>query len=170
MKSNAPILKELLAKWQEWSKTADQSEDGWEGCFPEWRPMISSAKMLMLSQNLSDEELHMLEMCWQISEEDQEFVDYSRANLTACWPALLHLATSRFAEVRWQVYEVLGDAGSRADSLLRDGLQDNDAYCRRRAILSLTKLSLPDAKEIAARFVNDTDPYIKQAAMELDRS
>jgi HEAT repeat protein len=47
------------------------------------------------------------------------------------------------------------------------GLQDIDSYARRRAILSLARLTPKDARQLADQFLRDEDPYIRQAASEL---
>jgi len=76
---------------------------------------------------------------------------------------------SVYPDTRWQVYSVLGFAGPKAENLLRRGLQDSDNYCRRRAILSLARLQPKDARLIADPLVRDTDPYIRQASIEIAR-
>ena len=109
----------------------------------------------------------MVEICWQISEEDEYLAEYAKANMSSCWPTLIRLVVSSFPEVRWQVYDVLGEAGNTAECWLRRGLDDENAYCRRRAILSVIRVVPQDAKKIATRFVNDPDPYIRQVACKL---
>ena len=169
MKTEAARLNDLLTKWREWSLTADQSGDGWEACFTEWELLMTSTGILMTQGEITDEELKMVEVSWQISEEDEDMVDYAKANLALCWTTLIRLVLSKIPKVRWQVYEVLSEGGNQAEMLLRHGLNDEDSYCRRRAILSLGKVKPIDAKNIAAQFVNDPDPYIRQAASELAR-
>lgn len=167
MKREISKPKVLLAKWQQWSRTADQSEDGWQACFPEWESLMTAAALLMAYSDLTDEEVQLVETCWQMSEEDEDLADYAKANLASCWPTLTRLIASHFPEVRWQVYEVLGEGGNKAESWLRRGLDDENAYCRRRALLGMAKVAPQDAKTIAGRFVNDLDPYIRQIASEL---
>ena len=63
--------------------------------------------------------------------------DFAKEQVEDCWPVLVLLAQSEFAEVRWQVYSVLPSFGSNAEPLLRATLNDPDAYCKRRVLLSL---------------------------------
>jgi len=170
MKSNTSKVKDLLAKWQEWSQSADRSEDGWQACFPDWIPLMAAAATLMTQRITTDEELQLVETCWQMSEEDEYLADYAKANFALCRATVIRLITSRFPEVRWQVYEVLGEGGDGAERWLRHALDDEDSYCRRRAILSLAKILPGDADKIAARFINDPDPYIRQVVSDLTRS
>jgi HEAT repeat protein len=167
MKSETSTLKVLLAKWRQWSSAANRSEDGWQACFPEWASLMTAASSLMTYSDLTDEDIHMVETCWLMSEEDEDLSDYAKSHLEGCWPTLLRLRASRFPEVRWQVYDVLGEAGNEAEGLLKQGLSDENAYCRRRAILSVAKVAPQEAKTIATRFVNDPDPYIRKVASEL---
>ena len=36
-----------------------------------------------------------------------------------------------------------------------------DAYCRRRALISLARLHPHDAQQLAEQFLHDTDPYMR---------
>jgi len=111
MKSDTTKLKDILAAWKQWSRTANQSEDGWQVGFPEWTLMMTTSAKLMTRSELTDEEIKMVESCWQMSEEGEDLADYTRSNLRSCWPTLLRLIGSRFPEVRWQIYDVLGEGG-----------------------------------------------------------
>ena len=128
---------------------------------------MTAAASLMTRSDLTEEDIQILETCWQMSEEDEDLADYAKTNLASCWQTLIRLIASRLPEVRWQVYDVLGEGGNKAERWLRQGLDDENSYCRRRAILSVAKVAPQDAKTIAARFVNDPDPYIRQVASEL---
>jgi len=160
-------LQRLIEQWWEWSRTADRSEDGWEAGYPQWDDLMSTAKVLLTKPGLSQQEFEMVELCWRISEEDGVLAEASRADLDAAWKNLLRLSYSQYPAVRWQVYDVLGDSGPRAADRLREALDDSDSYCRRRAILSLSRLGVPDAVELSERFVNDSDSHIRQAAQLL---
>jgi HEAT repeat protein len=61
----------------------------------------------------------------------------------------------------------LGFAGKKSEPFLRKGIEDSDSYVRRRAILSLAKLQPEDARLIAEKFIENADPYIRQAALEM---
>ena len=129
--------------------------------------MMILAANLTAQPGLSVEDFKFVEKCWQISQEGEVLADHAKDHIQTCWPTLVRLADSKFPEVRWQVYEVLGETEMMGDQILRAGLDDIDGYCRRRAILSLARLNPADAKELASRFANDLDPYIRQAAKEL---
>ena len=167
MKAQGLQLHDLLSQWQRWAETANQGEDGWQSCFPAWLALMTAASEVMACSELTCEDFQMVEQCWLISEEDEDMADNAKANLSTCWNTILRLYFSRYPEVRWQAYEVLGNAGDRALAPLTEALHDENPYCRRRAILSLIRLSPPDAQEIAAMFINDSDAYLRQAAQEL---
>lgn len=160
----------IFASWQEWAKTARHDEDGWQAGFPEWRALVDLAGALMMQQEIDNEDFQILEACWLISEEGEELADFAKANFEQSWPILIRLISSKYAQVRWQIYDVLGEGGEVGERWVRLGLDDEDAYCRRRAILSLARLRPSDAKIMASRFLNDPDPYIRQAAAELAKS
>jgi hypothetical protein len=160
-------LKIVLKEWDQWSLTADKSEDGWQAIFPDWQALVSAAKELMEQANLSEEEFQMLETSWKLSEEDENLADFAKVNLESCWTNIVKLTTSRHAEVRWQVYEVLGFAASKGEDVLQSAVNDTDAYCRRRAILSLVKLRPSNAIEVGKRYINDPDPYVRRVAIAL---
>ncbi len=163
-------LRDLCRRWQEWAAGADKPEDGWQSDFPAWNELMEAAIAVMARGSLSDDELSDIELCWAISEETENLADYAREHLDQCWDTLRRLARSDDPAVRWQVYDVLGSAGRRADDLLRRAIEDPDPYSRRRAILSLARIHPPDAKRLAQRFAHDDDPYIRTAALELARS
>ena len=131
---------------------------------------MSMAGKLMEQPNLSEAEFKMVEQCWELSEEDEDLADYAKNNLEPCWEVIRRLTNSPSGVVRWQVYEVLGGAAAKGESLLREGIKDKDSYCRRRAILSLAKLHPNDAAIIAGSLSTDPDTYIRQAVKELLKS
>lgn len=121
----------------------------------------------MIKNSISEIEFQHLEFCWSISEETEDLADYSKDHIDTCWENICGLTNSDDSDVRWQVYSVLGSAGAKAEQILREGLQGIDPYCKRRAILSLAKLRPKDAEELGKRFINDPDPYIRQASVEM---
>lgn len=161
------ILRWHLDKWSHWSETADHSTDGWESNYTDWNELIEHAVLAMENYDSSPEILKDIEKCWSLSEETEELLEHTKNNLTKYWPILLRLATSDDPRVRWQVYSALEAGGSRAETILRNGLCDPDAYCRRRAILALAHIGPADSKQICDRLISDNDPYIRQAALEM---
>lgn len=155
----------LYDDWEEWAETADQSEDGWEVDYPRWRLLMDAAIQKMTLQSPSQEDVRYIDKCWAISNEGEDLADYARANVEQCWTVLCLLTESKREDTRWQVYDALSCAGRKAETLLRKGLSDPDDYCKRRALLSLARLSPKDAKEIADRFSRHEDPYIRQASI-----
>lgn len=160
----------LCQRWREWAKSADKSENGWQSDFPEWDKLMAVAQSIMSRVQLDPDDLSNLELCWSISEENEEMAGYAAEHIDECWSTIARLIRSSNPAVRWQVYSVLGSAGRRSEPLLLKALEDQDSYCRRRAILSLAQIRPSNAKEIAARFGDDEDPYIRQAAQELIRN
>jgi HEAT repeat protein len=163
-------LKELGEDWLRWSSHADKSNDGWESDYPSWDDLMSAAMSAMTSDSYQDGDIAALELCWRISEETEDLADFARKKIDACWNVLLRLVHSQHPQVRWQVYDVLSEAGAKAESILREGLNDTDPYVKRRAILSLARLGPADARHLAQRFANDADPYIRKASLEFLRS
>jgi HEAT repeat protein len=121
----------------------------------------------MMRDDLSPETFAILAECWSISQEDEELLSFASDHLDSCWSTLQALAGSSLQGCRWQVYEALAGAGQPAEGVLRQGLSDQDAYARRRALLSLAKLRPSDAHDLARRFTKDPDPYMRQAAIEM---
>lgn len=162
-------LTRLYAAWEKWSKSAEKAEDGWESDFPAWDTLILSASLMMRKGNFILRDFRYVEACWIISEESEALADYAKEHVEDCWEALMFLVDSPFWNVRWQVYTVLGVAGSRAEQILRVGLEDPDAYCRRRAILSLANLRPVDIDKLTEQIIGDQDPYIRLVAIDLVR-
>ena len=165
----ASDLKRRYKDWEEWAITADQSDDGWQEDYPRprWRLLMDAAIYEMTRQFPSQEDIQYVDKCWAISEEGQHLADYARTHIDQCWDVLLLLTESVYASTRWQVYHVLGCAGPKAENLLKKGLQDPDDYCKRQALLSLARLYPNDAKEIAERFCQHEDPYMRQASFKM---
>lgn len=160
-------LHELIRQWQQWARTADRTEEGWQSDFPAWEELMDAAIRIMTKSDLSERELNDLELCWSISEESEELADYARAHAATTWETLVRLAKSDLPEVRWQVYDALSFSGDRAGEILRAALDDPDMYARRRAILSLAQIRPTDADSLAKRFEHSDDPYIRSAAQQL---
>ncbi len=160
-------LRGLVRDWERWAAGANKSEDGWQSDYPAWDALMEAATAAMVRPSPTPEELEDIARCWAISEECERLADYAKDHIDRCWETLRYLVHSRYTEARWQAYEVLGRAGPQAEDLLRVGLADPDAYCRRRALLSLARLRPADAKQLAARFLQDADPYMRQAAIAM---
>ena len=162
-------LKNLYKDWEKWVSTADKSEDGWQSYYPAWDDLMNAAISAMTQQPLDAEALEYIDKCWAISEETEDLACYAENHIDECWDVLCHLAKSEYPDTRWQVYSVLGFAGPRAESLLRNGLLDSDDYCKRRALLSLARLQPDDARQLASQFLQDADPYMRLASIEMVR-
>jgi hypothetical protein len=161
---NLPVL---FREWKEWCVTADRSEDGWESDFPQWQALIETACHAMTQGAAPPETVAILAECWSASQEDEELLTFAGGNLDKCWPTIQVLVQSNLPGCRWQVYEVAAGIGRQAEGMLRQGLSDQDAYARRRALLSLSRLRPSDAHVLAERFGQDPDPYMRQAAIEM---
>ena len=153
--------------WKEWAITADQNDDGWQESYPKWRLLMDAAIDAMNQQFPSQEDIQYVDKCWAISEEGEHLADYARCHIDLCWNVLCLLTESTYSSTRWQVYDVLSCAGQKAENILKKGLQDPDDYCKRRALISLTRLYPNDAKEIVGQFCQHHDPYIRQAAFDM---
>lgn len=167
MSRNAKALRDWLCRWRDWSETADQSEEGWQSTYPQWDQLYQSAVTLMVQPDLAPEEIELLATCWAMSDEDEDFADYAKSHLEECLPAVICLADSPQPTTRWQVFEVLGCAGGKGEQILRRGLKDPDAYCRRRALGSLARLRISDLADVAASFAEDPDPYMQILVKEI---
>lgn len=162
-------LQGIFARWKLWSESADQTEEGWESDFPEWDKLMDAALATIVEATFGDATAATISECFSISEEGEDLLGRIRARGREAVRGLALLADSERPSCRWQVYEALGDLKdcSLAESLLRRGLADEDNYARRRAILALSRLSPVDARDLVARFIGDSDPYIRQASIEL---
>jgi hypothetical protein len=164
-------LVELCRDWKAWAVHAEKVEDGWQTDYPGWADLLATAREVMAQASLSEKELQALDLCWAISEETEPLLEYAQSHLAQCWLALSELARVGQPDTRWQVYSALGAAQERpgAESLLREGLDDPDPYCRRRTLISLARFKPVDARQLAERFLGDSDPYLRQAAIEMVR-
>jgi len=113
-----------------------------------------------------------VEGAWAAAEEGEGLVDFARAHLSDVRSWLCALARSRFPSVRWQVYASLSGATGLpwAENILRDGLDDPDAYARRRAVLALSEHAVGDLGEIALALCHDVDPYMRRAAIGIAKA
>jgi hypothetical protein len=159
-------LRSMANEWRAWSAHADRSESGWQSDFPDWQAFVSAACQVM-TQPLDAQSIQDVELVWHASEEGEELVDFSRGALDRVHAWLTVLARSSSAAVRWQVYEALraGVGKPWAERMLRAGLQDNDAYARRRAALALAPYRVADAADIVDILMQEEDPYLRQAAV-----
>jgi HEAT repeat protein len=121
----------------------------------------------MVKKDLSKSEVAQLEKCWRISAEGEDLVRFTEGRVLECEEAIKRLAKSAHLEVRWQVYSALFEKSPLADQILRVGIHDVDNYARRRSILALAHHHPPDALDLARDSCNDSDPYIRQASIEL---
>jgi HEAT repeats len=162
----AESLQSLLQRWERWALTAEKDEDGWESSFPAWDPLMAAAKAAM-SHLAENSVIPAIEKVWEISAEDEDLIEFARANLDGLMPTLARLARSQSPTVRWQIYEALRAGGPQAEPILREGMRDADPYARRRALLSLADSRPADAAELAHGLAKDGDPYIRQCAVEM---
>lgn len=160
-------VKRKYNEWEEWANSADQNEDGWQENYPKWRLLMEAAIYEMTQKVPNPENIKYVDKCWAISDEGEHLADYARHHIDICWDVLCLLTESAYASTRWQVYDVLSCAGQKAENLLKKALQDPDDYCKRRALMSLARLSPSDAKEIADKFYQHNDPYIRQASFDM---
>ncbi len=153
--------------WRKWTITANQNEEGWQTDFPDWSSLIEEAARVMTREVIDPSELSLLVECWIASEEDEELLERLRGQVDDCWKMMETLATLAPPACRWQLYEVASTGNSKAEMFLRNGLNDTDSYARRRAILSLARRNPDDAQKLAETLMIDSDPYIRQAAVEM---
>lgn len=163
-------LNTLYHAWEAWSDTADRHEDGWQSWFPEYDELMLVASTIMTRGDLIDHEIAIVERCWSISDERGELADYAKDHLDDCWMILNKLVCSQDSVVRWQVYDVLGNAGPRAEPILRRAVHDVDGYASRRVILALARLRPRAVRDIVLEFISHQDPYIRRAAMKLAKN
>ena len=128
---------------------------------------MNAAIVAMTDVELNETQLHLLATYWAISHEDEVLADDACEHPVECWDAVVSVAHSPLPDARCQAYDALSYAGEREGAVLQSGLDDPDSFCRRRAILALARLHRPDANEIAERFINDDDEYIRLAATDL---
>lgn len=160
-------LAKIVSEWQRWADSAQQSEDGWQSGFPAWTELMDVAAAAMCQAPLDEETFRLIEFCWKISEEDETMADCGRACGGPCVSAVERLARSANPAVRWQAFDVIGSFASPNVGLLVDGLDDCDSYCRRRALLALSRADCSEAKKTAGRFIDDEDPQMRRIAREL---
>lgn len=159
----------LKEEWESWASTADRSTEGWEAAFPEWDRLVSAAGECMKDSHCSEHCLELIKECWLMCEEGEELIDYCKKHYSAVRSTVIKLAESKNPYIRWQIYAVLAEGGEEAKKTLLEGLNDPDAYARRRAIISLSEHDVQNIEAVADHLLNDPDPYIRQALVELVR-
>jgi HEAT repeat protein len=164
---NFESLKKLSSEWQLWALHADKNEDGWQSDFPQWLELMNAAYEVIRLSDTSSQVLQVLELCWAISEEGEELLEFTIGHIDECWPTVQALAKSDLPVCRWQVYDAASAAGKKAELLLLKGLKDDDAYARRRAVLALARIKPDNARKLTEDIVKDSDPYVRQVSLEM---
>lgn len=159
-------IESLYCDWLDWSNEADKTEDGWESDFPKWDDLIESCKKIMF-HNLEDIDFETLSKCWEVSHETEDFINFSKNNIDRIRPVLHRLSESIHKNTRWQVFEVLSVGDNRDLPILEKGLVDSDNYCKRRAILSISRHNFEVDDKLIEEFSKDKDPYIRLASIQL---
>lgn len=68
-------------------------------------------------------------------------------------------------QAKWQIAELLGNGQiANANQYLTKLIEDTDKYVKRRALLSLNRISKEEAKLVAVKYVNDSDEYLKMVS------
>jgi hypothetical protein len=160
-------FEDLCLEWQEWAVHANKDEDGWESDFLNWNLLMESCSEAMLMSKRDKKTCLGIELCWKISEEDETLSDFAKKNFNQSFELLKCLASSKYKEVRWQVFNCLeGDSSEEKDKLLRVGITDHDSYVKRRALLILAQYNPKDSLELASNLAIDSDPYMRQTSIE----
>jgi HEAT repeat protein len=163
-------FQQAVDEWKQWAATADRSENGWETDFPQWPALVEVASQAMTDAEASPRELELLSFCWSISDETEELSSAAAEQNDQCLPALEHIAAHGDQRARWQVFAAIELVNERTKKLLETGLSDPDLYCRRRAVLSWARLGLPNQKQIIEANIRHSDPYLRQATLDLAES
>ena len=98
-----------------------------------------------------------IEKCWFFSEESEWLADYVKENPTRYIRLLTKLTQSQYPIIRWQAYSCLEFAGATGIQILEKGINDLDAYVRRRAVLALAKVSSGSVLARIDELCRDTD-------------
>jgi len=157
----------LMEEWKRWAKAAERTNEGWQSDFPKWDLLIAAAIEALCGPMPDEDTLRLLAECWAAAEEGEDLLERAKERIDRCFPGVEALAASSLPACRWQIYEAAAAAGPRSERLLRVGLTDSDGYARRRAVLALARVKPRDAQDIARRLMEDRDPYIRQAAIEM---
>ncbi len=165
------MLANLIMEWKQWSKEADKMENGWEADFPKWGSLISLASSLLKQNSLTASELLALATAFELSDECELLLEFSKKNFLLCKANLILLAKSENPNTRWQVYEVFRVGDHETDAVLLDALiTEKSLYPLRRAILSLCDRDVPDKEKISQKSERHSDEYVRKAARTLKES
>ena len=162
----------LISSWKTWSDLTKKDPsyeyyDGWESDFPEWGRLIEYMCKQMLDRHVTQQSLKDIEFTWGISEETEDMLEFSKENLEFVYHTIFFLSGSNDPRVRWQIYTLAGLYNTiEVRLLLRRAICDEDNYCRRIALLSISKIKLPDTENIVLELIKDADPYIKMISIE----
>lgn len=162
-------LEKRLQQFDAWAVSADRSDDGWEGYFPQWMEMMREAEQVMAGEHQGERILSLLGRCWALSEEDETCADWARDHLQdhRVQEMVRRLASDADPNTQWQAYDVLGSLPSLDDGMraaLEAGMANENSYVRRRAFLVLLRHPEIDARPYIVQMLADADVFNLSAA------
>ena len=161
--SSRQAFKEAAVLFEQWAASVDQSKRDWAEDYPQWLEIVKTAQEMLFQKDLSPEELNFLSRWWAFTHEAGECADEAKENIQN--PVVRHnvleLTVSDDPTVRWQAYDTfvgLPYLDADTQSILEQGLEDDNSYVRRRCFTTLRKMDR-DSIRYFPKMLDDPDTY-----------
>jgi HEAT repeat protein len=159
-------LKTEVERFRHWASTQPSAAGEWETNYDDWPGLLAAAEQTLSQSPLTSDQVDLLLYCLARDNECQVVRE-----MLESYP----LNGSRLAEealnypdpqARWQAADFLGSQnGERASQLLREFVEDDDEYVRRRALLAAAKQDPEFAEVTAKQWISAVEDYSRLAAL-----
>lgn len=139
--------------------------------YPGWTKIYLAAEhsIEILNSRYDKELAELLIQSLAIDNECENILEIIKRKLIPISKFYSQVVHSKQDQARWQLAEILGHKNSDESSnmLVRLINEDPDIYVQRRALLSLRKINLKQAKIESEKFVDSSDSIFKRIALEI---
>ncbi|WP_394353952.1 HEAT repeat domain-containing protein [Adhaeribacter swui] len=170
------IQTEILKFWQwaemspeDYSKNRGYGE--WEGLYPGWKELEKAIDeaIFKLNEHFDYKTAEILIQALAIDNEAEGVLEKIEGRLKNYKDFIELVIKSNQPEARWQIAELLGriNLKNRDEILSNLIIEDEDNYVKRRALLSLNLINPLRAIQLAVKFVDNEDDYLKMVATKI---
>ncbi len=170
-------LKKELDKFWNWfemtpNEYPESSANGEpETEFSDWSKIYLAAENAIdkLNNEYNEELAELLIQSLAVDNECENILELIKEKLIPIYQFSSQVAISKQDQARWQLAEILGHKNSKESSsiLLHLINEDQDIYVQRRALLSLKRIDLRQAKIECEKFIDSSDSIFKRIALEI---
>jgi hypothetical protein len=161
-------LKTEVAKFKKWAVSEPQDYGEWEMDYPEWSAVYTAVEETLSQPILNDGDVSLLLYILARDNECEFILDM----LGDAPEHGLRLAEAAFSclerDARWQAAVFLGRRSeNEAKDLLRQFINDEDEYVRRRALLAISQHDSVFAEETAWQWIDSPHDFSRLAALSV---